>query len=163
MGPTSVVKENPERFLIEPAQVGHHSRQDMNNTFLVECTNEVVVVDDVGIFLRPKDDRHHVFAEKRGAGLLVFLPPALALSLDFAQTDGNLCWPQIGDSNRVQHGCSNVAHRSSPLRASRRTRSAHSEALDGLRDRPVAKSGHVRWPFRHELFPDNPNPKRGTA
>jgi hypothetical protein len=91
IGPSLVVHHGPERLALDHGEIADDRDQDMLDALIMQCTRQMMVVDDVMVFVRPKHDRDHVLAEQLGAFLFRFvLPPALALLLYLPQADRHL-------------------------------------------------------------------------
>jgi hypothetical protein len=112
MHPAAVVEKDPERILLQPAQIGDHRGGDRFDALLVQGAGEVVMIGDIGAVVGAEHDRNHVAGEE-GAGLVaVLLFPVQALGLDLAHADGDLRRPQIRKRGRVEDRVAN--HRAPP-------------------------------------------------
>jgi len=78
--PAAIVENDPERVLVEPAQIRHQRRQDMRHPFIVEGTGEMMVVGDVGARFGPEHHRDHVLAQKGAGPVIALLAPLLPLA-----------------------------------------------------------------------------------
>ena len=71
---------------------------------------QMVVIDDVVVFLGTEHDRDHVLAEEFGALLRALLAPARPLGRDLAHPDGDLGGTQFLDWERLDVGLANGGH-----------------------------------------------------
>ena len=86
-----MVHHGPERVALDHGEIADDRDQDILDAFIMQCTRQMMVVDDVMVLVRPEHDRDHMLAEQFGAFLFrLVLPPALALLLYLSQADRHL-------------------------------------------------------------------------
>ena len=86
-----MVHHGPERLALDHGEIADDRDQDMLDALIMQCTRQMMMVDDVMVLVRPEHDRDHVLAEQFGAFLFrLVLPPALALLLYLSQADRHL-------------------------------------------------------------------------
>src|SRR6266550_570383 len=90
MRPGVMVEDHPEFVACKVSQVPDDRDQHAFDSFLVQRTAEMMMIDDVGALLWPQHDRDHVFAEVFPFLIVVVLAPVPAFFLDLAHPDGDL-------------------------------------------------------------------------
>src|SRR3954469_11901769 len=110
----AVIEKEPERVLLQRAEIADHGDENAGHALLVQGTREMVMIGDVMMFVGSKDDGNHMLAEKRGAALRVALFPLFLLGSDLAHSDRYLRRSEFRDRNGVQEGSRAIGMFTSP-------------------------------------------------
>src|SRR5262245_61497444 len=111
MHPAAVVEHHPKGVLLQLAQVRHDCDEYVLDTFIVKRKGKMVVIDDIMALLRSKNYGDHVVAQEFGTFCGALLAPALSLSLDLTQADGDLCPTKFRNRHWLEKRLTCVWHR----------------------------------------------------
>src|SRR6266700_4735287 len=77
MHPGAMIEKYPKCLGRERLEIRHHGDQHILDAFVEQRAREVVMIDDIGTFLRPEEDRDHVLSQKLAPLLSLVRAPAL--------------------------------------------------------------------------------------